>query len=96
MYGRIGKIITVEGKREELVEILLSGTSMPGCLSYVVAADSTGPNGLWISEVWETRANHSASLSLPAVRDAIARGKPLIAGFSHGVETVRLGGHGLK
>jgi len=38
---------------------------------------------------------HDASLSLPAVRDAIAKGRPLIAGFSNQVETVPLGGFGV-
>lgn len=38
MYGLIGRAITIEGKRDELIKILLEGVSdMPGCLSYVVA-----------------------------------------------------------
>ena len=36
-----------------------------------------------------------ASLGLPGVKAAITRGRPLIAGFSHRVETVPLGGIGL-
>ena len=97
MYGLLGKITTVRGKREELIAALLGGTgSMPGCLSYVVARDTTDPDGIWITEVWDSKASHAASLSLPAVRDAIAKGKPLIAGFSNRVETEPVGGHGLK
>jgi len=34
MYGLIGKMTAVDGKRDELVAILLAGVSgMPGCLS---------------------------------------------------------------
>lgn len=97
MYGLLGKITTVPGKRDELIAILLGGTgSMPGCLSYIVAHDSTDPDGIWITEVWDSKASHAASLSLPSVREAIGKGRPLIAGFSDRVETIPIGGQGLK
>ena len=84
------------GRRDELIEILLGGTArMPGCLSYIVARDSEDADGIWISEVWDNKASHGASLALPAVREAIAKGRPLIAGFSNRVETIPVGGVGL-
>lgn len=96
MYGLIGKMTAAPGKRDELAAILLQGTrSMPGCLSYVVARDPEDPDALWVTEVWEDRESHQASLALPAVQAAIAAGRPLIAGISHRVETQPLGGHGL-
>lgn len=97
MYGLIGKITTAPGKREEFIGILLAGTkAMPGCLSYIVARDTIDPEGIWVTEVWDNKDSHAASLSLPSVREAIAKGKPLIAGFSNRVETLPVGGHGLK
>lgn len=88
MYGLIGKIRAKTGKREDLVAILLEGTErMPGCLSYVVAKDTESADDIWITEVWRTKEQHVASLSLPQVQDAISRGKPLIAGFQFRVET---------
>jgi len=97
MYGLVGQMIAVEGKRSELAKILLDATgSMPGCLSYVVAADPEDQNVLWITEVWDSEASHQASLALPAVQDAIARGRPLIAGFGARQVTTPLGGHGLR
>ena len=45
--------------------------------------------------VFDSKASHDASLSLPQVRAAIAKGKPLIAGFSDGAVTTPVGGHGL-
>jgi quinol monooxygenase YgiN len=95
MYGLIGKMTAVPGGRDALAAILLEGTGeMPGCLSYVVAHDPTDPDALWITEVWDSQASHQASLALPAVKAAIARGRPLIAGFSDRVETVPVGGVG--
>ena len=96
MYGLIGKITAVAGQRDALAGILLESTgSMPGCFSYIIAADPSEPDALWITEVWDTAASHKASLGLPAVQAAIVRAKPLIAGFSHRVETIPLGGYGL-
>lgn len=96
MYGLIGKVTATPGNRDQLAAVLLEGTTqMPGCLSYIVAKDPAEPDALWITEVWDSQASHTASLSLPAVREAIAKGRPLIAGFSNRVETTPLGGHGL-
>ena len=96
MYGLIGKIDAVPGKRDELAAILLEGISgMPGCLSYVVAQDSTAADALWVTEVWQDQASHQASLSMPSVQQAIAKGRPLIAAFSERFETVPIGGQGL-
>lgn len=92
MYGLIGRMIATPGQRDALAAILLEGTdAMPGCLSYVVASDPSHDDALWITEVWESREHHQASLALPSVREAITRGRPLIAGFDNRVETVPLG-----
>ena|SRR5437867_8544332 len=96
MYGLISKIKTVAGQRDALITILIDGTStMPGCLSYIVAKDSADGETIWVTEVWESRASHQASLSLPAVQQAMAKGKPLIAAFGERFETQPVGGHGL-
>ena len=96
MYGLIGKMTAAPGQRDALAAILLDGTqAMPGCLSYVIARDPADDDALWITEVWDGQASHKASLSLPSVQAAIAKGRPLIAGFSNRVETVPIGGHGI-
>jgi quinol monooxygenase YgiN len=96
MYGLIGKVSAIGGQRDALAAILLEGTgAMPGCLSYVIATDPSDADALWITEVWDSAESHRASLELPAVKAAIAKGRPLIAGFSNRVETVPLGGYGL-
>jgi len=69
---------------------------MPGCRSYVVALDATDQDSLWITEVWESQEAHQASLTLEPVRDAVARGRPLIAGFGERFETAPVGGDGIQ
>ena len=96
LYGLIGKMNIVPGKRDELIEILISGLSaMPGCLSYVVAKDPTDPDAIWVTEVWDGKASHEASLSLASVKEAISLGRPMISGFGERFETEPVGGHGL-
>lgn len=87
-FGMIGKIKAHPGKRAELIAILTSGTgTMPGCRAYLIAEDVKDADAIWITEIWDDAASHNASLQLPAVRDAIARGRPMIAGFDISAET---------
>jgi quinol monooxygenase YgiN len=96
MYGLIGKVSSIPGQRDALIAILVAGSaSMPGCLSYVVAKDPEDDSGVWITEVWASEASHAASLTLPAVKEAITKGRPLIAGFGPRYVTTPIGGHGL-
>jgi quinol monooxygenase YgiN len=96
MYGLIGKALAKPGERDALIAILLDGVAtMPGCLSYVVAKDPADANAIWITEAWDSEASHQASLALPSVKAAIARGRPLIAGFGERFVTEPVGGHGL-
>jgi quinol monooxygenase YgiN len=97
MYGLIGKMLATPGQRDALIAILLESVeTMPGCRSYVVARDPADADAIWITEVWDDQQSHKASLSLPAVRDAITRAKPLIKDFAAHFITEPVGGHGLS
>lgn len=96
MYGLIAKLAAVPGKRDELIAVLKDGTkSMPGCLSYILAKDSADESALWVTEIWDSEAIHDASITLPAVKNAMAQGKPLIAGFERVAVTNPVAGVGL-
>lgn len=96
MYGLIGSFKAVGGRRDELVALMLGETGpMPGCLSYVVAADAIDPDTIWVTEVWQDQAAHKASLQLPSVKAVIQKAMPLIAGFGAHTETRPMGGIGL-
>ena len=91
-YGLLGQLMAVPGKRSELIGYLLEGTkAMPGNLAYIVGEDLSDPDSVWITEVWRSKADHDASLSLPAVQQAIASARPLIAGFGTRAETRPVG-----
>lgn len=97
MFGLIGSLRAAPGQRDALIAILLDGTGgMPGCLSYIVARDAGDDDLLWVTEVWDAEASHTASLSLPQVQAAIAKARPILAGFGTRIVTVPVGGHGLS
>ena len=86
-YGLIGQMIAQPGQRAALAAILTEGTgAMPGNFAYLVGEDAENPDALWIVELWADKAAHAASLQLPAVQAAIAKGRPLIAGFGSRAE----------
>nr|WP_079639403.1 putative quinol monooxygenase [Sphingopyxis flava] len=86
-YGLIGQMIAQPGQRAALAAILTDGTfAMPGNFAYIVGEDAKNPDALWIVELWADKAAHAASLQLPAVQAAIAKGRPLIAGFGSRAE----------
>jgi quinol monooxygenase YgiN len=96
VYGLIGRIRAAPGQRDALISILLEGIeNLRGCLSSIVAKDPKDPAAVWVTEVWDSPESHQGSLSLPSVRQAIARGKPLIAGFFESFTTAPVGGRGL-
>ncbi len=92
-FGLIGQMLAKPGKRDELVGYLKDAIgAMPGCLSYVVALDTGNADAIWITEVWDSRESHAASLKLPAVHAAIEKARPIIAGFPQHFETVPVAG----
>ena len=81
-YGLLGQMMAQPGQRAALVAILSEGTgTMPGKIAYLIGEDSANPDAIWIVELWDSKEAHAASLKLPAVQAAIAKGRPLIAGF---------------
>jgi len=97
MYGLIVKLTTVPGKRGEMIALLKeSAAGMPGCLSYVVAKDSSDENTLWVTEAWDSAASHDASINLPAVAKVIPLAKQIVSSFERVAVTSPVWGAGLS
>ena len=93
LYGLIGQMKATPGKRAELAGYLREGTQhMPGNRLYLIGEDLADPDSLWITEVWDTAEAHLASLQLPDVKQAIAKSRPIIAGFGTRIEIKPVGG----
>ncbi len=98
-YGLVGKIVAKPGEGDALAGHLLEAAAaleeVAGCHLYVVSRDSVDPDAVWVTEVWESTEAHRASLELVAVRDLIARARPVIARMGERFELRPLGGKGL-
>lgn len=99
-FGMFGEITTVEGKRDELVGILLEAAeamnTLEECELYIVSVKEEEPDGIWVTEVWQNAEAHKASLSLDAVKMLIQKGRPLIKGMNTMNTFSPLGGKGLS
>lgn len=96
-YGRFGKLGTRPGQREALVAILLrdvAALKAVGCDLYLVHVSPEQPDGVWVTEVWESKEAHGASLALPSVKQAIAEAMPLLSGEFESFEFEVVGGLG--
>ncbi|HET6529023.1 MAG TPA: putative quinol monooxygenase [Actinoplanes sp.] len=93
-YGYFGTMRTVPGHRDQVVRILLSsadGLRDVGCSVYSVSVPADDPDLICVYEVWDTKASHDASLTLPEVRAAIAAAMPMLTGEFTSRETTVLG-----
>ena len=98
MYGLQGKMIAKPGQRDALLALLLEasrGPAMPGCRLYIVSEVPSEPDAIAITEVWDDRLSHAASLQLERVRALIATARPLIAELGQPLELRPVGGQGL-
>ena len=83
MFGLIVKLTSASGRRTELIGVLGGGDShtIPGCLSFIVAKDTTNKDVLWVTEVWTSEASHKASLALPPSTPGLPPIETLVAGY---------------
>lgn len=96
-YGLFGKFVVHEGKRDEMVGILLQAADLlkqnVNCISYVVGT-SNDPSEIWVSELWTNKEAHDSSLEPENIRSLIMTARPLIKEMPDGTEYVALGGKG--
>lgn len=83
MYGLIVKLTSTPGRRAELIEVLSGDNSHPiaGCLSFIVAEDTSDEDVLWVTEVWASEASHKASLELSPSKPGLPTIETLIADY---------------
>ncbi len=67
-----------------------------GCRLYVISRDEHEPDAVWVTEIWDTKADHDNSLNLPGIRELIGRAMPIIDGPPQkGQELTVIGGFGI-
>ena len=83
VYGLIVKLTSAPRRRAALIATMGGDDShtIPGCLSFIVAEDATDDDVLWITEVWESKAAHEASLRAPQITNSLTDADTLIVRF---------------
>lgn len=88
------------GQGDALAQILLEAarlvSSAPGCHVYLISTDEAHPDGVWVTEAWDSKEAHDESLKDEAVRALIGKAMPLLAGAPAKGQTLTiLGGLGV-
>ncbi|MEP6948023.1 MAG: antibiotic biosynthesis monooxygenase [Ginsengibacter sp.] len=98
-YGLFGKFKSKEGKREELISILLEAAKLvstaKGCHHYIIYKDTKHEDGVSVSEIWDSKDDHDNSLKIEGCMELISKAMPLIEGNPEGMVLEVIGGGGL-
>jgi quinol monooxygenase YgiN len=98
-YGYIGSMRVREGRRDDVISILLSGADglrAAGCQLYAVCTSPGDADLIWVTEIWESAERHEASLQLPETKAAIATAMPMLTGEFTRQELTVVGGLGVS
>jgi len=98
-FGMQAVITSAQGKGDELAEIMLQASKivakMDGCILYLVQQSLTDNSKVLITEVWDNKEFHAASLTNKHIRALITKAKPIIIGMDHNPAKY-VGGHGFS
>jgi quinol monooxygenase YgiN len=85
-------------KGYELAALMLQASKLvaplKGCKLYIVQLSISEKDTVLITEVWDSKEDHKASLSLPEIQELIGKARPLISNMSHQIGNP-VGGHGI-
>ncbi len=99
LFGLHGTIRAKPGQRDALLAVLLDASKgaprMPGCRLYIVSLVPDDPDAVAVTEIWDDKTSHDASLTLESVRETIGRARPLIAATGTSSEFRPVSGLGL-
>ena len=99
-FGLHGSLKAIEGKGSQLAGLLLKASeilaSVTGCQLYVISIDAEDKDIIWVTEVWDSKENHTNSLQDERIRLIIGEAMPLLDGMPTGGKSLKvIGGLGL-
>lgn len=84
MYLLQGKLTAKDGHSEQLANLLLQASELvsgaKGCQMYVVGKQADDPHAVYVTEIWDTKADHDNSLNDPGVKELIMKAIPILDG----------------
>lgn len=99
-FGLHGSLKAKKGKGSQLAGLLLKASkvlaSVAGCRLYMISIDSEDGDLIWVTEAWDSKENHAASLQDERIRSIIGEAMPLLDGMPTGGKSLKvLGGLGI-
>ena len=93
-HGFQATIRARDGKSEELIHLLLSGTptSNRDCVLYLVCRSVDDPSVIHVTEGWTTRDAHAAHFAREEAKALVAKIGSLLVNDAHDQNLVPLGG----
>ncbi len=99
MFGIYTKITAISEKRKELLDILLEAAktmeAVQNCKLYIVNESTTEPDAVWVTEIWDSKQSHEASLNNVSSKDLISKALPFIARPPEQIILSPIGGKGI-
>jgi quinol monooxygenase YgiN len=79
-----GTLVAKPGEREALLQIMKRASTLmlekaKGCELYAVGTHEGDENTVYITEIWATKEDHEASLTVEGVRGLIGEAIPILA-----------------
>jgi quinol monooxygenase YgiN len=79
-YGIVAHLNAQAGKRDAMIEALSGLVGMKGNISFVIAKDGKNADGIFITEIWESKEAHDAALTTDQFKTAFGKAAPMMAG----------------
>ncbi|MDC0741649.1 putative quinol monooxygenase [Polyangium mundeleinium] len=93
-HGFQATIRARDGKSDELIQLLLSGTptSNPDCVLYLVCRSVDDPSVIHVMEGWTTRDAHAEHFAREETKALVAKIGPLLVDAARYQDVVPVGG----
>lgn len=95
-FGLIGHVTAKPGMRDAMIEALSPLIGAKGCLNFVIAKDPKTEDGIWLSQVWESKEIHDQIYEDDLFKAVMDKTRPLMVGFDQNNVTVPVVGTGIK
>ena len=79
-FGVIAHLTSQAGKRDAMIDALKGLIGMKGNISFVIAKDGKNENGIYITEIWESKEAHDAALGTDQFKAAFGKAAPMMGG----------------
>ena len=79
-FGVIAHLTAQAGKRDAMIDALSGLIGMKGNISFIIAKDGKNADGIYITEVWESKEAHDLALGTDQFKASFGKAAPMMGG----------------